>query len=129
MIGPVIEGFRMRHQAEHPPGGIADSGYILQGTVGVFRIIASCGLSSFVGIPKHHLVILKQPPDSRLLRVKFALPMTNGKFQHFQATSENTGRVAVDFEMYPPILKITAVVSDQGDLSCLVVSVEAGKQP
>ena len=41
MIGPVVVRFGVRHEAEYPARGVADTGDVPHGTVGVVRVFPS----------------------------------------------------------------------------------------
>lgn len=53
MVGGVDEGFGVGHQAENFAGGITDTGYVVQGTVGIKRKCASGWVSIGKRILKH----------------------------------------------------------------------------
>lgn len=52
MLGEVVEGLGMGHEAEDAAGGIADSGDVEQGSVGIIRKAALGRLSGRKNIRK-----------------------------------------------------------------------------
>jgi len=90
MVSPVIEGFRMRHQAEDSSGRIANAGNVLQRTIRIFWKATIGRIPLAVGIAQDHLVIFQETVDYRLVCVELAFAVSNGKFQVIKSFGEHT---------------------------------------
>ena len=114
MLGGQDVPLRMRHQAKHPPGGIANSGDVPDGSVRIPWIGGPCAV--LVHVSKDHLAVALQLRQHVLVRGdKLSLRMRHGKIQRFlDAFHEHTPCVFLFFEINPPVLEFPRVVERQG---------------
>ncbi len=128
MIGPVIITFRMRHQAEYPPGGIANTGDITYRAIGVERKAPVSKFTVRQGILHGHLVILPKLGQGGFICKKFSFTMAYRKFRQVDSPGKNTRRCRIHFKGDPLVSEISAVIKGKSHRSPLIVVLQARQQ-
>src|SRR3972149_10510042 len=88
-LPPIKSSLRMRHQAEYRSFSVADSSYVVEGTVRISRITSVGVVTIFVAVAENqHILFLK--PFKKFLFFFFrekepAFGMCNGYLEHFAA--------------------------------------------
>ena len=129
MIGPVVEGLGVRHEAEDAASGITYAGDVMDRTVGVIGESPPGCLSGRRGISQHNLLLIDKSLDDVPGREEFPLTVADGKFQTGDPAREATRGARVAQKGHPVISEISTVIEGKSDLTCFVVPVKTGKQP
>ena len=128
MIGPVVVTFRMRHQAEDPPGGVANTGNIADRAIGVERKTAASEFTIGQGILNGHLVIFPKLSQGAIVCIELSFTMAYREFRQIDSSGENTGRRRIHFKGDPLVSEISAVIIGKRHRSTLIVSPQAWQQ-
>ena len=73
-------GLGVGHQAQDPPGGVADAGDVHKGAVGIIREAAGGGVALRGGVLQGDLAPVPQLHQDLSGGVKFALAVADGEF-------------------------------------------------
>ena len=125
----MVECFGMRHQPENPAGWIAHPGNVVQGPVGIERECAVGRFPVCQDISERHLMRVNKPADDRLIRIKFPLTVSYGKFHLSQPFCKNARRCRVDCQRDPVIPEISTVIErERHGPGCIIIA-KTGQKP
>jgi hypothetical protein len=128
MVGPVVKGFRVGHQAKNPTGGITYPGNIIYGAVGVKRKLLFGRLTVRHGILNHDLVMIAKSLDNGIFGIKFAFTVPNREFYQSESPGKHTGGRGIDLQPDPFIPEIATIIKGQRNRSRLIILVKTGQK-
>ncbi len=128
MIGEMVIGFRVRHEAEYPAGGIANPGNILNRSIGVMGKNAVCRSAVRQAIAQCDLVVFLQAVDDGSICMEFSLTVADREFEPIHSLCKHTGGVWVSLERYPLVPEVAAIMEGEGNRTLTVIPVKARKQ-
>ena len=86
VIGEMVKGFGVGHEAEDAAGGIANAGHVLQGAVGVEGPLSIRQISLLVRVLRHNLIAFEDANDGDYLnKVFLADGETYGVYELYSA--------------------------------------------
>ena len=127
VVGGMVVGFWVGHQAEDTAGGVADTGDIGNGSVGIVGKPAGGRLPVGSGVLHGDLVRGFKPGDDIGPGIKFSFPMAHGQIDTLDAFRKDTWRAIVDSQPYPLVSKIATIVVGHRRETLGIVAVEPGK--
>jgi len=105
MVSRVNISFRVRHQAQHPSGGIAQTRNVIGRAVGVHRIIAKITLPVNITI-SHQPCLAHLLLDLLIGKTDFSLAVSDGQIDSLARVDKNTF-IRPRLQVNPAILELT----------------------